>query len=370
MTRIESLTGLRFVAALAVFMSHVQAPEHLTDGPVAAFIKSGNSGVTLFFVLSGFVLAWTYEQRLASPDAGSIRDFAAARFARIMPLYWAALAFVLLLPGTVIPPGAWMHLLTLQTWSGSLDTAWGLNGPGWSVGIETFLYALCPLLLWLLIPLGVRRLLWVLAGAVLALTVLTAAVHASGGGALPWSDPHSALRWLYRTPLTRVPDFVIGMVLALVVMRSGQPNRWAPTVQWGCVAALVLLMSSERMVYSIVSWDLAYALIFAALIWSLASSADAPIARFLSTRLMVRGGVVSYAFYLFHAPMIDIVGMDPGLVRTWAMSAGASLVLALLVATGAHVAIEVPAQKWLRRRLSGGRRRGRVARTDDDLTSP
>ena len=111
-------------------------------------------------------------------------------------------------------------------------------------------------------------------------------------------------------------------------------------------------MASDAMLDSILSWDLAYAPVVGVLIWSLASAPLAPLARVLAHPLLVRGGLVSFAFYLFHLPILELVEINIGDGRVWLMSAVSGLVLTLLVSIGAHLAIEVPAQRWLRHRLS------------------
>lgn len=349
--RLDSLTGLRLLAALAVFGSHLPRPEGLPT-IVATFVESGYNGVTLFFVLSGFVLTYTYADRLAVPDRRSLWDFAVARVARVAPLYLTALLFVVLWVRGDLSPGAWMHLLALQAWSSDMGVVFGLNPPGWSVGVEAFLYATFPLVLFLMVRLSVRRIVWVLVGAVVVLVGTTAAVCAMGGGDLPWSDPWSDHRLLYRIPLTRLPDFVIGVAIALLVMRRRDPSRWAPLVQWASAAVVVVLMCSDVMLLSVLSWDVGYALPFAAFIWSLASSPRAPLARLLARPLIVRGGLVSYALYLFHWPLIQICGIDTMSVGSWLATSAVAFAVALLVATGAHLAIEVPAQRWIRSRFT------------------
>lgn len=228
--RIDSLTGVRILAALAVLASHLPQPVGLP--PVArTFMSSGYNGVTLFFVLSGFVLAWTYADRLSRPSVAGVRDFFVARFARVYPLYLAALLFAALPQLTHLPSGSWLHVLSLQTWSPDINVAYGLNGPGWSIGVESFLYLLFPVLLWgaLRVPPQTQR--WVIVGAAGLLAVVTGAFFVAGASQLLWDDPGSDHRWLYRTPLTRIPDFVVGIMLALVVRRGGE-HRWAGSIQW------------------------------------------------------------------------------------------------------------------------------------------
>ena len=229
-TRIDSLTGLRFFAALVVFASHLALPEVMPTGR-STFLQAGYNGVTLFFVLSGFVLTWTYAERLARPDGVELWNFAAARFARIAPLYLIVLLFMMSRLRDGLPAWAWKHVLAVQTWSGDMVMAFSLNGPGWSIGVETFLYALFPVLVWLVVPVARRwpALVWL--GAVAVLTAITAYFHLTEANDRLWFDPGSAHRWLYRMPLTRVPDFAMGIALAMLVRRSTTSNPAAPYLQ-------------------------------------------------------------------------------------------------------------------------------------------
>jgi peptidoglycan/LPS O-acetylase OafA/YrhL len=84
---IGSLTGLRFVAAATVAIGH-GAPS-LAQGGLSEFIAQVSSiGMTMFFMLSGFVLWLNYAERFQSQPLGSaLREFIVARFARLYPMY-------------------------------------------------------------------------------------------------------------------------------------------------------------------------------------------------------------------------------------------------------------------------------------------
>lgn len=83
MKKVDSLTGVRIFAALAVLLSHLPKPPGALPSAIGTFMAAGYNGVTLFFCLSGFVLSWTYvNRRLTIPDTHSLWNFAVARIAR------------------------------------------------------------------------------------------------------------------------------------------------------------------------------------------------------------------------------------------------------------------------------------------------
>jgi peptidoglycan/LPS O-acetylase OafA/YrhL len=87
--RLPALDSLRAIAALAVlFFHYANGYEHVV-GPHARPVPNvewGHSGVDLFFVISGFVIAWTLDR------SSSLADFALGRFARLYPAYLAGAA--------------------------------------------------------------------------------------------------------------------------------------------------------------------------------------------------------------------------------------------------------------------------------------
>lgn len=249
--RVDALTGLRLLAALLVVLSHF--PMVPGGGAVNVFLKSGYNGVTLFFVLSGFVLAWNYSS-MVQPTWTGTWDFFVARVARVYPLYLTALAAVLVLTR---PWPDWrlvgLHAAALQTWMPRLDHAFALNGPGWSIGVEFFLYDCFPVVIILVTRITALRGRVLLAGvAVLALAAVSALFGWTPLGDLPWNSPYSAHRWLYRTPLTRLPDFVVGAVLARIVVNSWTTGagRVAAHTQWASMLVIGALMVWAPLQYS------------------------------------------------------------------------------------------------------------------------
>src|SRR5580704_11495728 len=155
--RLNALTTLRFLAALHVVLFHMRVTGVLPGGPwwYQNFSSVGYIGVNLFFVLSGFILVYTYANTTVSP-----RRFWQARFARIYPAY--ALSLLLSAPFFFfavryldIPFLAWskQHLVAacvltltlLQSWFPEAALTW--NAVCWSLSVEAFFYLAFPLLL-------------------------------------------------------------------------------------------------------------------------------------------------------------------------------------------------------------------------------
>ena len=118
--KIESLTSLRFFAAAAVLLFHARGNFGLPTNFLAPFELT--QGVSFFFVLSGFILAFVYPKL---DEAGAKGRFLLARFARIWPMHLASLVLYLLLLNeygyTGLAPLA-ANLTLLQTWWS--DQAW------------------------------------------------------------------------------------------------------------------------------------------------------------------------------------------------------------------------------------------------------
>ena len=351
---IAPLTGFRFVAAMMVFFSHYAVPG--LGGTAERMMQSGYAGVTLFFVLSGFVIAYNYlEQFEARASSATTLRFLLARFARVYPLYLFFILFGWLMDGSGELP--WAHLFAVQTWSSDSEFAFSVNGPAWSIGVEIFFYLAFPLLVpvaarWGLLT-SFRRLR--LAGVAVALAMVCAAAWFRWGGLndLPYQDPMSAYRWLFRTPLARMGDFLLGMFGAVYFLRFARTDA-ASLRRWGHVTALsafavLLFLANGKLFRSSFSWDVAYALPAALLIVGLAINQTTAIARALSSPALLLLGEASYALYLVHMParpMLPAVALG-GTMHQLAVYA-MFLAWVIAVSIGLHIAIEKPARRWIR----------------------
>jgi peptidoglycan/LPS O-acetylase OafA/YrhL len=367
--RIDALTGLRMLAAAAVFLSHINGIDPPPGAPASmrSFLAAGYNGVTLFFILSGFVLAFNYGDHLGRQMTGrGIWSFAVARFARVYPLYLLVLLWVVApswLAGQPTPH-LWQHIFSVQAWSADVFTAFGYNGPGWSIGVEMFLYACFPLLLLALRPLrrNVPALLIVAAICVAVSGALVVWFTVTGRGQLPTTDPTSAHRWLYRMPLTRIGDFVLGMTAAFLfaLAPKNRPQWWGHAGQLIGGIAILALMAWPEVLMTTQSWDMIYMAPGFLLILGLALSPMTWLARALSSRAMITLGEASFAFYLLHLPLLSRLSLGKSsTLGGWAFSTALVMGMITLTAVGLNVCVEKPARKLIRAVLDGKEPKGR-----------
>jgi len=360
--RVEALTGIRFFAALAVFGSHLAKPQWIPD-PLRLLMSSGSNGVTVFFVLSGFVIALNYFDTFRRPTWRGIWNYSVGRFARIYPLYAAVLLFVFLSKGAPRIDRLGLHLVALQTWHPDLSVAYDFNAPGWSIGVEFFAYACFPLLVLPLTAVERRTATLILIGlTVIAGLFLLAAWFQSAGLDLSATNPHSAHRWIYRSPVARLGDFTVGIVTALIFRNARTRmdlTRWPHAVTelatWAPALLIIGLMCWPGKLQYVARMDALWVLPTALLFLTLAAFPAASLSRLLSTRPLLLLGETSFAFYLVHRPLMfafddRAVAQQNGPLVYTAFSI-ALLGMIVVVAVGANRVIEQPARRWLNSHL-------------------
>lgn len=339
-TRLDSLTGLRFFAALVVFTVHLEGAFYFRSpypAAIHAFIQ-GPTGVSFFFVLSGFVLTWSHR----SGDRGA--SFIRRRLARIGPLHvftFGMMGVILLALAARPAAGPAVASLALLTpWVPSLSAHLVMNIPSWSLGCELFFYLLFPVLLSRLQAASTKA-RWVLVGSGVGVVALLAAACA------PATVGSTKLWLLYYFPPTRLIEFVIGIVLALELRENRLPRipvSLAALLAAGAYAAAGWVPSSWRQVsVTLVP--------FAVLVVAAAQSDLAGAPSLLRSRPIVTLGVWSFAFYLVHWPVLTVMAyLEPGLlgVRT-ALIVGLGGLAVTIAASGLlHVMVERPLEMRLR----------------------
>ncbi|CAE6906012.1 acyltransferase family protein [Paraburkholderia domus] len=312
---VPALTSIRFLAALTVVLSHYRELD-LLNVPASffAFVDGGRSAVSLFFVLSGFILTYTYRQELAT---GSAQNYYVARLARIYPNVLFALSIALLattwllithndalflkwfalkssiylslaasLVCQVLLIGAWFPFAAIQS-------PW--NGPALSVSCEAFFYILFPFILRCLLRVRGSTLAVAIAGSWLAEGLMIALFL--------YALPPSRSYFLAEAfPPCRIAEFILGIGAALAF--QVWQTRGAATHAKG----IVLVSASVGVLVMLALWQPLTNLFylqgpfFASLILGLALL-ERPVLGLLNQRWLVRLGEASYALFLIHVPL-------------------------------------------------------------------
>jgi peptidoglycan/LPS O-acetylase OafA/YrhL len=384
---IPALTGSRIFLALFVVWFHFG--QHLAGTSAAVignFVGSGYVSVSMFFLLSGYVLAYNY---LGVRSTGRV-GFWIARIARIAPAYWAAMCLSLVFYAY----GCYIHtskgasfaviataLTCTHAWFVKLDL---LNFPAWSLSCECLFYILFPFFAGPIMRLDRTRLRWLIAAFAL-LSMMPPVVYFLW---LPDGVPFESLTqaritnytlntevaavrnlltrrgaygiFMYN-PFVHLPVFLLGMVLgryklAFAEMRTTLFARVAPHASLLLIVGL--LAGSGSMPHLILHNGL-IAIAFAGFVFY-ADVLWVPLARLLSTPAVVLLGEASYAVYILQEPLMQVyasivrrlhLGSSDAQPMTLGVLAG-FLVFLCGTSVLTFLMIERPGQKFVRTTLT------------------
>jgi len=312
--RLPAVTSLRFFAAFHVALFHMNEMGVLT-GPrwLKTFAGIGYVGVSFFFVLSGFILVYTYAGRNIV-----LGEFYQTRFARIYPAY----LFSLLLSFPFFYFGALkMHvpffyfaeqhftltavlvLLLLQSWIPAAALSW--NPVAWSLSVEGFFYAIFPFALNSFGKFS-RKVLWAMIPACwiagLAISIGYLAMRPAGAPYVSSADWSPAVQAVKFFPLARLPEFLMGMACGYLFIRSERNQKLAlPFVLLGLLGVAAVTVASKFVPYLVVHTAMSGPA-FAAVVYGIAL--EPKWASWLNNRLLVLFGNASYTFYLLHSMLV------------------------------------------------------------------
>lgn len=356
-----SLESLRGLAALLVAFFHVAFTNPTYGWSV---VRNGYLLVDLFFVLSGFVMAHAYGERLRTRD--DAREYLWLRLGRIYPLHLAMTGVFLALElarwvaqtrGATLGTPAFsanspfallMNLLLLN--AHGLTNELTFNEPSWSIGAEFWAY-----LVFAAISVAGLR------GRPRAVVALVGSLALYAG--LSLTHPQS-LDVHFRGGVLRC---LAGFLLGLTVFELATWSRRAGAVVAELLSLVGLIGLGAVLGFS-TQGSLDYALPFASalVITGIAAAPDSTLARALSVRPLLWLGKISFSLYMVHVALLRV--LTPVLQRlthskldatgllqvpaAWGL-AWLALYLATLLAVSAasYRFIEEPARRWFRARV-------------------
>jgi peptidoglycan/LPS O-acetylase OafA/YrhL len=351
--RVLWLDGIRGGAALFVVFHHIFLSSWPSFPSNSApwwlgWLVYGHMAVAIFIVVSGFSLALaplSNEGKLS----GGVRRFVRRRAWRILPAYWAALIFSIVVTALLLRPdlepaaiakSLAVHGLLLQDVVGSESP----NGALWSIAIEWQIYFVFPLILWL-------GRVTSLATAVLLTTGVVLVAHAVADIGGPF-DKIDGL----------TPQFLALFALGALAVQVGSDDRAAklrrPLAAVGVLALVVFVViaaiqGSEWVVARFFWMDLLFGLGVACMLALMHTGGTAPARSVLASRAALWLGLFSYSIYLVHAPIVSFLNkylfgpMDLSPLATFGLTLVLGLPLILVLCYGFHLAFEAP---FLRRR--------------------
>jgi peptidoglycan/LPS O-acetylase OafA/YrhL len=383
--KLDGLTGLRYVAALAVLLAHVSANIPAKYG-LGFFLSLGGAAMPLFFTLSGFLLAYTYFPAFSQSLVRPMRSFYVARLARIYPVYLLCLLLSFSFVGqffqdlhfrrhdTVLSLGFastmthdWLHIPVFQGYTNPRTVAGAYMGVSWSVSAEIFFYLLFPFVASFLLT-RVRS-----ARQAGFLVVLLAGLYVLINAVLAWRYPDGATKdfdlWLhYLSPYVRFGEFLAGCLVGrMFLFHQHRPvshweRRLGNLLLYVSLPAIFIItyqvkhVDSRLLQYYVSNFGLAPLCLIT--LYCLARYPSG-LQRFLGSRPLVRLGEASYILYLIH-PLFQsyclVRTSGEGPLHNWYIvffNHAAMLVTLHCCALGICRYFEEPMRKFLRQRLGG-----------------
>lgn len=380
--RLAGIEGLRAAAALSVMVGHFNlhlVPADLLSSAFHRVLNAAGQGLTLFFVLSGFLLFGPFLTAAARHAPFNISQYFTNRILRIYPAYVViflivtfglGLAYTHPAPmsdagvagtadilGRISDPGVIVTNLllvhTLTPWT--IKTGLGVS---WSLTTEVCFYLVLPLLAFAVVRfsrrLGLQRAAIVVSFAMIAVGLACRAI----GAAQIHGDPATQFylqwggNWLavyLRSILCQADLFGVGMLAAVIfhttAVRNDSVSRHLRIGLWCAMAAGLVLTRADR--------DFGFAVFFAALLLIVTMPAASGLANRMATLLEwgpIRWlGTVSYSFYLWHLPVIwglyrwYLQGQHPDTVAGIASSFVLVLAITAALSTVTYLLVERPA---------------------------
>ncbi len=301
--RIEQVTFTRFLAAISIVIYHYALKLFpFSEGALHEIFKQADTGVSYFFILSGFVMMFAYGKKAAI----NVPEYFQSRFARIYPVYFLAILLVLihyiLNSQEIDIYGLLLNIFVIQAWVPA--KAISFNSPGWSLTIEFFFYVLFPFILkYVFNKINKKALLpillfWLLSQLVFNLLLKSSFYQGET------SDSHN---FLYYFPLMHLNEFLLGNLAGLYFINMDK--KMYRNYDWILILLVVVIVILLKFPTGLNYHNGLLAIFFVPLIFLLSSNTGF-ITTLFNKKIMIFLGEISYGVYILQYP-----------VFTWSRSA-------------------------------------------------
>jgi len=320
---IEGLHGLRAIACLAIFMVHFGqiSKFDMQWGPfnITLLLKNGNTGVALFFLLSGFLLSQPFWcNKVQNKNNSDIWQYWVKRLGRIIPAYYVCLTALIILQQRWEHSNAakdiFLHYFFLHNFSEK--SFYNINPPFWTLAVEMQFYLLLPLFFSLtarIRPSKKYRLFFVLSGFFYFFNLFIVKLAA---GVEHWPFNPDVLpsngNVIQKSIIAHMPHFMLGMATGWLFQRgkNREDSRSDPSLKndlivVSCALMVLIILSSPLDNLFSIPWgryNYPYVPLMLAII--ILKLPDAHLSKMLLESLPFRYvGMVSYGVYIYHLPI-------------------------------------------------------------------
>lgn len=338
--RFESLTGLRFIAASLVFIYHNRKFMRSSLHPeLLRVINEFHLGVSIFFVLSGFFIAYAYNEKpLESSE--SFCSYVVIRFARIFPVYWLILTLYYLDPKYGNYEFSLQHYLLIHGFSNKLNLT--ALSQSWSLTVEITFYLFAPLIYFFFVRNRVKAIASLISVFLLCYII---------GEFWRWFNGN---QWQYLIPIKflvtgtffgRSFEFLIGITLAWSLNNRTNPCVVCikNTTMIGFISAIICMYCIGLFQKNILDHGLSHpaGLLIQLFLFPCAVGVSIAglihertwIQRILSLNIVVLLGNASFVFYLIHISYVNqklkkvILLPDRNFILLWLIAIGVNLLI-------------------------------------------
>lgn len=349
---LKPLTSLRFVFAYMVFSGYLGGlflsyNEEFLKESFASYlsISDGYLGVSFFFILSGFILAYNYKEPFLKKTI-SFKKFILLRLFRLYPLHIltflaaAYLSYYNQLDTLVFWIKSFSNLFLVQSFIPLKEFYFSFNGVSWSISNELFFYVMFPLLLLLIAKVKKYSLLLLLVP--LIIIIVRASVDVNH-----WD--------YYINPLFRIFDFFLGVILHDIYKEfKNKPflKGYPTLLEIAAIVLFIAFYSFRDNVSQEFRWSLYYwiPMIFIIFIFALQRGS---ISTLLSKSVFLWLGKISFSFYMIHQLVINVLWILNYKFRFFEngyLLIGTALLVSIIGSGFIHSYFEEPLNRFLRKK--------------------
>ncbi|UOR06755.1 acyltransferase [Hymenobacter aerilatus] len=353
---------MRFFFAIMVFWSHIQFfDQAMYPGYNKLYnnvLSEGYIGVGFFFILSGFILSYNYDDKIINRKI-SFKKFWVARIARIYPLHIAGSIMAILIIVNSVKSSAdffatpalsvsifLSNITLLHSFIPDVKYFFSYNWVSWSISDELFFYIVFPFIIYFF----VKNKLLIKFGWVLYL-LIPVLIYYSGHSSY---DNH---KFFYINPFFRIVDFILGINLnqlfKLEIFSRLYKKKISATVleimSIGMFAGFMYIHEDVPQVYR---YSCFYWLPMSLIIFSFAYQ-NGYLSSLISGYFFVLLGEMSFSFYIFHQLLVRYFVFENNLMvitENPYLLVFAILMTSLFVSYLAHKYIELPCNAYIKNR--------------------